>query len=111
MKGVTFMPRDYETEIERLRGLQNQKSKLEGGISACDSVIRLIQAKPTKDGLTVGRPRIDIEVSDDYSDGDYWASAKIRFERDKLSQNIIDAIIRLAEDRKNELTVELNNMP
>lgn len=105
------MSSKYESGMNHLKKLQKKESKLRGAISDCDSFISLIQAKPKKDGVTVGRPRIKIEVADNYSDGDYWASVELSFERDKLNQSIIDAIIRLAENKKNELTVELHNMP
>jgi hypothetical protein len=101
----------YSSEIDRLKKLEAEESKLKGAISNCDDFIRLLRVKPTKDVITVGKPRIEIEVSDDYRDGDWWTSAKLIFERDKLSQSIIDSLIKLAEDRKNELTVELNNLP
>jgi len=105
------VPSKYESQIDHLKGLQKKESELKGAISNCDSFIRLIQAKPSKDGLTVGKPRIKIEVADDYSDGDYWARVELSFERDKLDSSIIDAIIRLVEDKKNELTVELHDLP
>ena len=105
------MPSNYQSEIDRLKRLQNKESGLNGAISTCDEFIRLLQVKPKKDGITVGKPRIQIEVSDDYSDGDWWTSAKLTFNRDELSQSAIGLLIGLAEERKNQLTAELRNMP
>ena len=106
------MPSRYESGLNRLKELQKRENELKNGIAECDKFVRLIQAKPTprKDG-TVGKPWINIQVNDCYKDGDYWASAQLSFERDNLGQNIIDMFVNLAEARKAELTVKLNNMP